>query len=164
MHLTYEDGESTGVLGIERTDHSFLYHQSQSQILNACPSPLEDSDQMSRQPLNKNSSGLSNPSIHRLNAANLRYSTKDTSATDKMGDCSLTYAITENQSTIVADGAVSESGRVAWCDPELGAMDLEEESFQQRDLILWPMEYQCNDESADSKYSAEILDEDLLWP
>ena len=163
MHLTYENDESpVSFLGIERRDHSPLYCQSQRQILDANLPPLEDSGHISQRPLNKDSAGLSNPRIHRLTAANLRYSAKGTSATDKLGDCSSTYAITENESTIVADGAVSDSGGEPWCDPELGAMDLEEESFHQKDLILLATEYQCNEGLVDVKYSAEIFDEDLF--
>lgn len=164
MHLTYENDESPFEwLGIQRRDHSPLYRQSQSQVLDACLLPLGDSDHISQLPLNKDdSSGLSNPSIHRLTAANLRYSAKGTSATDKLGDCSSTYAITENESTIAADDAVSESGREPWCDPDLGAMDLDEESFQQKVPILWPTEYQFNDELGTIEYSAEFLEEDLL--
>ena len=138
LHLTYETDSLRDWMGIQGSDRSPLYRHSQSQILNASLSPVLYSNQVVQQPVNNDLSGILDPRTHGLTEANLQYRSRGISVTEELGDCSSTNAITEDDSTVIANDVVSDSGCEPWCDPQLGAMDLAEACFGQWEPYLCP--------------------------
>lgn len=160
MHLTYESpAESTRVLGIARTDDTFLHRQSQTQILNRCPWPLDDSDHMPQQHLNENQCTVPNPSADRLTEANLRCFAKGKPLTDNIEECASTCPVIEDEPIIVTEEGVSDNtGESRW-DPDFGPMDVEDDRLQQWYPVI--EEYQSSGNMRDIGYEKEFLEAGL---
>ena len=137
MHLKFENTEVPVLLGLERTDHSFLNRLSYMQILEAPASSLETFDFIYRDFRDQILSASVETETATLSEEHLQLFSHSAQSTSQLKDGSSQYITTENDSTIVAEDAVAENPGVSRCSSELEAMDLDELKYLQQCSTLW---------------------------